>query len=80
MANKIKQTIKCDLTFNHLDPHFARFHVKPRSAKKGESELYGVRPITITPEMFPADFELAKYDVTAKFDNGGIVVEITEKE
>jgi hypothetical protein len=77
MSDKIKQTIKCDLNFNHLDPHYARFHVSEHSGKKGQSKLYGMRPINITTDMFPADFELARYDVRGTVE---IMVEITEKE
>ena len=67
MAEKArKHTITADLNFNHLDPHFARFNVSQHPVKEGESELYGMRPINITPEMFPANFELSRFDVTGK--------------
>jgi len=69
MAEKksIKQVISGELNFNHVDPHFARFHVAPGSSKRGDSELYGMRPINITPDIFPKDFELSKYNVTGKY-------------
>ena len=72
-----KQTIKADLIFNHVDPHFARFNVVPEPVKSGESELYGMKPINITPDMFPDDFELSKYDVTGSFE---IMLEIKKKK
>lgn len=78
MASKsIKQTITGKLHFNHLDPHFARFNVEVNDSKPGESELYGFRPVNITPDMFPEDFELSKYDITGKFS---MEFEITPKK
>jgi len=78
MAEKvIKQKINADLEFNHLDPHFARFEVHQDPVELGESELYGMRPINITPDMFPADFELADYDVSGSV---AVIIEIKKKK
>lgn len=77
MAKKsIKQTFEGNLNFNHVDPHFARFKVERNPVKAGQSELYGLGAVNITPEMFPADFELAKYNVTGSYV---LTVEITSK-
>lgn len=77
MAKTIKQTFKGDLIFNHVDPHYARFNVDAKPGKNDKSEFYGMRPINITPGMFPEDFELSEYDVTGSIE---VVVEIKKKK
>jgi hypothetical protein len=73
MAEKtIKQTFKGSLAFNHIDPHFARFAIN-YDGKKGGSSVYG----SLTPDMFPADFDLASYDVSG---TAVITVEIEKKK
>jgi hypothetical protein len=72
----IKQTFKGSLAFNHIDPHFARFAIN-YDGKKGGSSVYGSRVFSITPDMFPADFDLASYDVSG---TAVITVEIEKKK
>ncbi len=64
MAKKwtFEKTFKGEAKFNHLDPHMARFVVQPIKGVRG------LGPITIEPDMFPEDFELNAYDVTAKVE------------
>jgi hypothetical protein len=73
----IKQTFKGTLNFNHIDPHFARFAIDFEDVKKGQSGVYGRKEFTITPDMFPEDFELSLYDVTGTVE---FVVEIKKKK
>lgn len=74
----IKQSFKGSLRFNHVDPHFARFAmVTEPVVKLGESEVYGRKEFCITPNMFPAGFGLAEYDVSGSFE---FVIEIKKKK
>ena len=76
-VKSIKQSFKGGLRFNHVDPHFARFAMVTEPVRKGESEVYGRKEFCITPDMFPADFELAEHDVSGSFE---FVIEIKKKK
>ena len=55
-----KHEFKGEVIFNHLDPHMARFVAQP---------IKGVRaigPVILEPDIFPADFEPAMYNVRAR--------------
>jgi hypothetical protein len=61
MAKNVKEhEFKGEAVFNHLDPHMARFVVEPIKGVRG------VGPINLEPDIFPADFEIARYKVRAK--------------
>ncbi len=65
MAKKwtFEKTFKGNPVFDKVDPHMARFNPAIIKGVRG-----GLGPITIEPDMFPEDFELNAYDVTAKVE------------
>ena len=68
----MKRTFKGEAVFNHVDPHMARFVVQPIK------DVISMGPaVNIKPEMFPADYEKAEYDVSASIE---FTVEIKKKK
>ena len=60
--DEISQLFEGDLKFDNVDPLCARFKMDVKG-----SDVMGNNTFQIKPEMFPADFDLAKYDVTGSF-------------
>lgn len=61
------------LNFNHLDPLMARFTM---GQARGEPHIISKRELVIDPGCFPADFELAKYNVSGSYE---FKINITKK-
>ena len=58
----IEKEFKGNLTFHHVDPHMARFHLD------GVPEILSKRVIEFIPGVLPNDFELERYDVSGSFE------------
>ncbi len=67
----MKRTFKGKAKFSHLDPHMARFVVEPIRGVKA------IGPVSLEPDMFPEDFELAEYDVSGSVE---FVAEVKRKK
>jgi len=69
-----KTEIKGSLNFAKADPHQARFTISEDVGKAGR-KLLGPGAVQLSNELFPADFEKDKYEVSASF-----LITVTIKE
>ena len=57
----MRKEFKGELSFSHLDPHMARFHMEKVDGIISKAE------VVFKTDVLPADFELATHDVTGSF-------------